>query len=357
MAEDPRRLFDAKDIQAAALYAKRVSDDLSDLYPVLVDEAGNLRVNLTVGTVTLSSTKVTIESASGLNVNVATATLGTVTITGTVTPSTTASTITNAVTNPVNVSLTSTAVTAALSTTKVTVESTDISKIASSIHDEGIATTTRGVLVLGRYDSTVPSAVDDGDAVPILTDASGRPRVLIQDIQTPSGDSAMDDTTDSVKTTPTTTASTINNAVGNPVNVSLTSTAVTVAGTVSLSSTAVSVTNSVSTIIMVGRTLTGSTGSISATTGTITVAPTNRVKIYAFSVTTTSATEVICIFHTGGLELWRVALMAPAGTNAGANLATTPPNFLFASRTGTAVSLSLSSAVLVHYSTSYFDEA
>jgi|SRR3990167_8962922 len=205
MAIDPRRLFDSKDIAAAGLYAKQVSDDVSDLYPVLVDAAGNLRVNLTVGTLTLSST---------------------------------ASTITNAVGNSVNV--------------------------------------TFGNLVI------------------------------------------------------------------------------------SLTSTAVTVTNSVSTISIVGRTLTGSTGSLTATNGTISLTPTNRIKVYAISLTTTSASEVICVVNSGGvangLELWRATLMAPAGANSGLNLSVAPPNFLFASRSGTAVSLSLSSAVLVHYSISYFDE-
>ena len=58
-----------------------------------------------------------------------------------------------------------------------------------------------------------------------------------------------------------------------------------------------------------------------------------------------------------GLELWRATLMAPAGASAGLNLAVAPPNFLFASRSGTAVSLSLNTATLIHYSISYFDEA
>ena len=159
------------------------------------------------------------------------------------------------------------------------------------------------------------------------------------------------------------TASTITNAVGNPVNVSLTSTKVTIESAglnVTPTTTAGTVTNSVSTISIVGRTLTGSTGSLTATNGVISLVPTNRAKVYAFSLTTTSASEGTCVFNSGGvangLELWRATLMAPAGANSGANLSVSPPNFLFASRSGTAVSLSLSSAVLVHYSISYFDE-
>lgn len=137
-----------------------------------------------------------------------------------------------------------------------------------------------------------------------------------------------------------TTAVTISNAAGNPANVSLANSGVT---------------------ISLARTLTGSTGSLNATNGTISLTPSNKAKVYAFSLTTTSATEVTCVFHSGsvanGLELWRCTLMAPSGANSGANLAVSPPGFLFASRSGTAVSLSLSTAVLVHYSLSYFDEA
>ena len=250
---DPKKIFESRDIEAAALYAKRAVSDAADLYPCLQDDNGYLCVNMTVGTVSLSST---------------------------------ASTITNAVGNPVNVSLTSTV---------VTIESAGLN------------------------------------------------------------------------VTPTTTASTITNEATNPVPVTgniniatATLGTVTITGTVTPSTTASTVTNSVSTIAIVGRTLTGSTGSLTATNGTISLTPTNRIKVYAISLTTTCPTEVIAVFNSGGvangLELWRATLMAPAGANSGLNLAVSPPNFLFASRSGTAVSLSLSSAVLVHYSISYFDE-
>lgn len=155
-----------------------------------------------------------------------------------------------------------------------------------------------------------------------------------------------------------TTGVTITNAAGNPAQVALSSTAVTA----SLASTAVTASLSNSGVtISLARTLTGSTGSLNATNGTISLTPSNKIKVYAFSITTTSATEVTCIFNSGGvangIELWRCTLMAPAGANSGANLAVSPPGWLFSSRSGTAVSLSLSTAVLVHYSISYFDEA
>ena len=131
-------------------------------------------------------------------------------------------------------------------------------------------------------------------------------------------------------------------------------------GSISLTSTVVTTHFSPSAsgvTISIGRTLTGSTGSFSSTNSVISLTPSNKIKVYAFSLTTTSATEIICVFHSGGLELWRDTLMAPVGASAGANLAVSPPGFLFSSRSGTAVSLSLSTAVLVHYSVSYFDEA
>ena len=204
--------------------------------------------------------------------------------------------------------------------------------------------------VTALYAKTVGSTADDG-VLPLVIDANGYLLVNM-----------------TVGTlTLTSTASTITNAVSNPVNVSLTNTAVTAslsntAVTASLSNTAVtaSLANSGVTV-SIGRTLTGSTGSLTATNGSISVTPSTKIKVYAFSLTTTSATEVTAVFNSGGvangLELWRATLMAPAGANSGANLAVTPPAFLFASRTGTAVSLSLSSAVLVHYSISYFEEA
>jgi len=325
---DYKRIFDQADAFISAIYGKRSVSD-PDVWPVLVDADGNLRVNMTVGTVSLSSTASTITNAASNPIPVSLTTTkvtvdNTVTVSGTVTPSTTAATITNAVGNPVNVSLT---------TTKVTVEAATALPVS-----------------LSTTQVTINNAA--GNPVNVSLTAT---KVTVDN---------------TVTVSPTTTAATITNAAGNPVNVSLTSTVVTISNAasnpvnvsltstvVTISNTAGTVTNSVSTLMLISKTLTGSTGSLTATNGTVTVTPTNKAKVYAFSLTTTSSTEVICVFHTGGLELWRVTLMAPSGTNAGANLALSPPSFLFASRTGTAVSLSLSTAVLVHYSVSYFDEA
>jgi hypothetical protein len=362
---DPRRVVQSKDMEGAILYAKQISNDASDAWPVLVDAAGNLCVNMTVGTVSLSSTasvitnaagnpvnvalsstKVTIESSSGLNVTLSSTNVTVDNIVrdlagnlcvnmtvGTVSLSSTASTITNAIGNPVNVSL---------SATSVTVNN-GVGAAAVPVQDGGNSITIDGSVSLTSTEVTVKSAVA-GFNVNIATATLGTVTVALSS-----------------------TAVSVSNVVGTPIFVTLTPTVVSVVNAVGTpiyvtnTTTAVTVTNSVSTIPIVGRTLTGSTGSLSATNGSITLTPTNKIKVYAISLTTTSATELICIFNSGGvangLELWRASLMAPAGTNAGLNLAVTPPNFLFASRSGTSVSLSLNTATLVHYSISYFDEA
>lgn len=160
-----------------------------------------------------------------------------------------------------------------------------------------------------------------------------------------------------------TTGVTITNAVGNPANVSLTNTKVTIESTglnVTLTATAVtaSLANSGVTI-SIARTITGSTGSTTLTFTTL-YTPTNKAKIVAFSLTTTSASEVLVVIGDGTVanfrEKWRCTLMAPAGANSGANLAASAPGYLFETRTASAVTISLSTAVLVHYSISLFDE-
>lgn len=109
-----------------------------------------------------------------------------------------------------------------------------------------------------------------------------------------------------------------------------------------------------------GRTLT-STGGTAALLGnnTLVAAGTNRLKVYGFSLSTTSTTAVTCIFQSGasGTELWRVVLQAPSNVNTGANLAIQPPAFLFATGSATLLNLNLSAAQTIHWSVAYFDEA
>lgn len=109
-----------------------------------------------------------------------------------------------------------------------------------------------------------------------------------------------------------------------------------------------------------GRTLLSKGGSASSSgDNTLVIAGTNRLKVYAFTLSTVSATAITCIFQSGasGTELWRVVLQAPASVSTGANLVVQPPAWLFATASATLLNLNLSSANAVHWGVSYWDEA
>ena len=109
-----------------------------------------------------------------------------------------------------------------------------------------------------------------------------------------------------------------------------------------------------------GKTI-SSAGGTASTSGnnTLISAGTNKLKVFAFSLSTTSTTAITCIFQSGasGTELWRCVLQAPSSVSTGANLSVAPPAWLFATASATLLNLNLSSANTVHWSVSYFDEA
>jgi cytoskeletal protein CcmA (bactofilin family) len=110
-----------------------------------------------------------------------------------------------------------------------------------------------------------------------------------------------------------------------------------------------------------GKTIlsTGGSASASGNNTILTADGSLKHKVCAFSLTTTSATAMTCIFQSGagGTELWRCIIQAPSGANAGANLAVSAPAWLFSTAAATLLNLNLSSANAVHYSVSYFTEA
>lgn len=109
-----------------------------------------------------------------------------------------------------------------------------------------------------------------------------------------------------------------------------------------------------------GKTLVSKGGNAASSgNNTLVAAGTNRLKVYAFSLSTVSPTAVTCIFQSGasGAELWRVTLQTPASVAGGANLVVQPPAWLFATASATLLNLNLSAAVSVDWSVSYFDEA
>lgn len=109
-----------------------------------------------------------------------------------------------------------------------------------------------------------------------------------------------------------------------------------------------------------GKTLLSASGSASSSgNNTLVAAGTNKLKVYAFTLSTTSTTAVTCKFQSGagGTDLWSVILQAPTSTSTGANLVVQPPAWLFATGAATLLNLNLSSANAVQWSVSYFDEA
>lgn len=109
-----------------------------------------------------------------------------------------------------------------------------------------------------------------------------------------------------------------------------------------------------------GKTIVSAGGSAASSgNNTIVSAGTNKLKVFAFTLSTVSTTAVTCIFQSGasGTELWRVILQTPASVAGGANLAVSPPAWLFATGAATLLNLNLSAAVAVNWSVSYYDEA
>lgn len=113
---------------------------------------------------------------------------------------------------------------------------------------------------------------------------------------------------------------------------------------------------------MIPQSLAGSTSAVSTSGATIKSPISSRnIKVYAFSLTTTAQIGLRCRFTDGSgaspSTKWQVALQAPSQGIAGANLAVSPPAYLFAMGSNTTLSLQLDSASLVHYSVSYFLES
>lgn len=109
-----------------------------------------------------------------------------------------------------------------------------------------------------------------------------------------------------------------------------------------------------------GKTLVSKSGSASTSgNNTLVAAGTNKLKVYAFSLSTQSTTAMTCKFQDGasGTDLWSVILQAGTSVSTGANLAVTPPAYLFTTSAATLLNLNLSSANAVQWSVAYYEEA
>lgn len=114
--------------------------------------------------------------------------------------------------------------------------------------------------------------------------------------------------------------------------------------------------------IVLPRTVSGTANGVSTSGNTVVSGVASRViKVFAFALTTTAQVGIAPRFTNGSgaspTEFWRYALQAPSQGIAGANLAVTPPAYLFATVAGSTLSLVLDSASLVHYSVGYYLES
>ena len=117
----------------------------------------------------------------------------------------------------------------------------------------------------------------------------------------------------------------------------------------------------ISSTILLPSTVSSTTSAVSVSGATLLspIAGINR-KIYAYSIQTTGIVSLATRFTNGAgtspTEFWR-PLVTAASTPSGANLAVTPPGYLFATGSNTTLALVLDSATLTHYSVSYFNES
>lgn len=112
----------------------------------------------------------------------------------------------------------------------------------------------------------------------------------------------------------------------------------------------------------VGGVASGTAIGVSVSGNTIISPVASRVnKIYAIALTTTAQVHLVARFTngagTGPTEYWRYAFQAPSAGIAGANIAVTPPAYLFAQASGATLSLVLDTASRIHYSVAYFRES
>lgn len=110
-------------------------------------------------------------------------------------------------------------------------------------------------------------------------------------------------------------------------------------------------------------TVSGSTSG-GTTSGVTLVAPSANYnfKVFAYSLQTTGVVSEVWRFTNGGAsatEFWRPVVTAASSSSSpvGANLAVTPPGFLFATGASTTLALKSDTGSLVHYSVSYIKES
>lgn len=109
-----------------------------------------------------------------------------------------------------------------------------------------------------------------------------------------------------------------------------------------------------------GQTLKSKSGTVSSSGNNTIIAAvaSKQITVYAVKLIAVTTTALTAIWQdgAGGTELWRDYIQTPDSVSGGANLAVTPPGFLFQGSVNTLLNLNLSGAIAVHYSLAYWEE-
>lgn len=97
------------------------------------------------------------------------------------------------------------------------------------------------------------------------------------------------------------------------------------------------------------------TGTVSVDTDIVAAIDGKKIKVLAYSLTTTSSNANTITFKSGAsTNLWAVKLQSPADVVTGANLSTQAPSYIFSTKVGEKLTLDVSSAEEITYSVTYF---
>jgi hypothetical protein len=97
------------------------------------------------------------------------------------------------------------------------------------------------------------------------------------------------------------------------------------------------------------------TSTVSADTDIIPAVAGKKIKVVAYSLTTTNSNANTITFKSNAsTSLWAVKLQSPADVVTGANLSIAAPSYLFSTNAGEKLTLDVSAAEEVTYSITYF---
>ena len=108
-----------------------------------------------------------------------------------------------------------------------------------------------------------------------------------------------------------------------------------------------------------GKTPKTASGTLTADTDIVAAVSTKRIKVVAYSLTSSGINANTVIFKSNGAagtEIWRLLMQSSANISSGANLASNGPFPLFATVAGEKLTIDVNQTDAIHYSISYFDD-